>query len=143
MTSPTPVRDASRFLARLAEFTPAEWRAVLAAPAATPTRGAVAAGWAANASPELAAALRWLGLPGRREAHTVLHEWLDALATPLLAAAGAEGAWEAHDAGRALQMAEHAAVALLVSDALDPRAFDRLYAPFAALVPLASLRAPA
>jgi hypothetical protein len=140
MPMPSPVRDASRFLARIAEFTPREWLAVVAAG----TADAAHAAHARDAGRDVASALRALALPGRREAHVVLGEWLDVVTTALLATpAAGEPALGAVDAMTAAALAERAVVALLASDALDQRAFDRLYAPFAAVVPVAALRAGA
>ena len=141
MSPSSPVLDASRFLARLSELSPDQWRA-LGRPGDDPTVDDPTLDGAA-APPALAAALRALALPGRREAYTVLVEWLDALATPVLAAAAADPGWSTADAARALARAERAALALLVSDALSPRWFAELYAPFAPVLPIAALRQPA
>lgn len=136
MTAPSPVRDASRFLARVSAFTPAEWQAVLAAvPMAAEARATTGGG-----VPPLERALRCLALPGRREAHYVLTEWLDAVATSLLVAVSDAPGRSGRDVAAALELAERATLALLVGDALDRRSFDQLYGPFEPLVPLAALR---
>ena len=142
MSPSSPVLDASRFLARLAELSPDQWR-VLGRASDDPAADDPTLLGGATAPPALVAALRALALPGRREAHTVLMEWLDALATPVLAAAASDPAWSTADAARALARAERAALALLVSDALPARWFAELYAPFAPVLPIAALRAPA
>ena len=141
MSPSSPVLDASRFLGRLSELTPDQWRAI-GRPGADPTVDDPTFDGAAP-SPALTAALRALALPGRREAYTVLVEWLDALATPVLAAAASDPGWSTVDAARALARAERAALALLVSDALPPRWFAELYAAFAAVLPISALRDPA
>lgn len=136
---PTPygpqTLEIRRFLQRLAALSPAEWAAATAAYDALQGTGRFAA-----ADRALSAAV----------AHTQREPERDAALGPLaqlLRLPAAEPASEpATDAEAPLAPVAEAALAatlaLLVRDVLSPTAFATLYAPFAALVPPASLAAP-
>jgi hypothetical protein len=125
-----------RFLQRFAALRPAEWDE--AARRYTDQQGTAA----------LAAADRALGQTVERAGRTAER---DAVVGPLVQLVRDAPPGPARDApddpGLALlppvaEAALAALLALVVRDVLPPRAFDTLYAPFAALVPVAELGAP-